>query len=151
MILNGKALWSKILGEPRENVFDKDNPLWSIDLVLTPETEKKVKDAKIAWKVKETDEGEKFIRFKLKKFKANGEENTPIEVIDNYGKPWNPKKLIGNGSDINVKVRTWEGQGNKVQTTLEAVQVVKLVSYNPEDGEEFPIDHDLNDQIDDVL
>lgn len=103
----------------------------------------------MGWKIKKTEqdnpwapEGTDFIKFKRMEFyidRKTGEKkkNKPIEVIDAYGKPWNQETLIGNGSEVNVRFRVYEGFKKQTQTIIDAIQVVNLVPF--EQKEPFPV------------
>jgi len=57
-------------------------------------------------------------------------------VYDEYGKPkveeWDEEVLIGNGSDITVKINVW--RGNKAtKIRWDGVRIDNLVPYEPED------------------
>ena len=147
-IVSGKSMWCKLLGDPVVNPFDVDNREWTIDLVVDKDTVKKLKQDKLDWKIKSVDNVGEVIRFKRKEKSRTGKENERIEVIDSKGKPWDQKVLIGNDSEVNVKYRTWEGM-KKTQNNawIEAVQVVKLVPYNQDSSDTFPIEEELNDEI----
>jgi len=57
----------------------------------------------------------------------------PPKVIDSDGGEWNPEILIGNGSDITVKVNVWIGNKAK-KVRWEAVRVDDLVEYVAPEG-----------------
>jgi len=56
----------------------------------------------------------------------------PPTVIDEESRTWEPETLIGNGSDITVKLDVW--QGNKAtKIRWEAVRVDNLIPYEGDD------------------
>lgn len=160
MIINGISQYAQVLGAPRNNQFDPDNRIWTIDLLVNKDTIKKLKTEGLGWKLKKTEkeaswtpEGSDYIKFKRMEFfidRKTGEKkrNKPIEVIDAQGNPWDQETLIGNGSEINVRFRTYEGFKKQTQAMIDGIQVVKHVSY--ENKEAFPVyikEDNLNDSI----
>lgn len=141
--------WAKVLGNPRNNQFDPDNRIWTVDLIVDKDVVKKLKTEGLGWKLNKTEqdntwapEGSDFIKFKRMEFfvdRKTGEKkkNKPIEVIDGAGNPWDQETLIGNGSKVNIRFRTYEGFKKQTQTMIDAIQVVELVSYQAK--EEFPV------------
>ena len=56
----------------------------------------------------------------------------PPKVVDADGNLWNEEVLIGNGSDITVKINVWRGtKATKIR--WDAVRVDNLVPYEPEE------------------
>jgi hypothetical protein len=56
----------------------------------------------------------------------------PPKVVDTDNQEWDPEVLIGNGSDITVKLNVWKGtKATKVR--WEGVRVDSLVEYVKED------------------
>lgn len=157
MIINGISQYAQVLGAPRNNQFDPDNRIWTIDLLVNKDTIKKLKTEGLGWKLKKTEkeaswtpEGSDYIKFKRMEFfidRKTGEKkrNKPIEVIDAQGNPWDQEILIGNGSEINVRFRTYEGFKKQTQAMIDGVQVVKHVPY--ENKESFPV-YTKNEEID---
>ncbi len=107
-------------------------------------------------KVKGVADGKKkFVErgFQKKAFKADGEPAKPVEVVDIYKNPVDPK-TIGNGSKGNLKLmlRDYEiknpktGKVTKSGTTamLVAVQITDLVKFEPKDNGNFA-DFDYED------
>lgn len=137
VILRGKTSFAKILGDPRLN-YSKDGKEWSMDLVLDKAGVKDVNARGIKQKIKQKDnyvDGQPYIRFKRDEFKKDGRANDPIEVVDIIGKPWDEKKLIGNGSVVDVKFRVVDyGAGKQKGMYIDKVKVLDLVPY---DGGDF--------------
>ena len=137
-MIQGKARYAKIVGRPGDGFEPGEkNKEWSFDLVLNqPEIDKLAEEGINS--IKEKD-GVRFIRFKRKAYKSDGEAAKPIKVVDRFGNDWNMTKWIGNDSVLNVKygVREWE-YGKKKGTSADviAVQVWEHVPY--EGGEQFP-------------
>jgi len=90
-------------------------------------------------KIKKDDTGNFSYRFRRKVERAdgNGENSKPV-VVDINKQPFDG--LIGNGSVCNIQY-LFIGYDNKfgkgVTCDLKAVQVVELVAYGVQDGDEF--------------
>lgn len=90
-------------------------------------------------KREEDADGNKIITYKVSRphMEFNFEEPYmgPPKVVDADGNPWDEEVLIGNGSDITVKLDVWIGNKAK-KVRWEAVRVDNLVPYEPQDGQE---------------
>lgn len=155
LIRDGKAYWAKIVGNPVPG-YDKTQKEWSFDLALATATIDGVDAAKALRKAglgryiknKEDDRGD-FVHLKRKAMKRDPQDATklvpaePIRIVDHRGEPWQ-KRLIGNGSTLNVSVAVNENPGNNGKTQLfmspMSVQVWEHVPYKPKDG--FPTRED---------
>ena len=144
-VIRGKASFAKILGEPVLN-YSKDGKEWKMDLLLTnKDSLKELKAAGIANRVKRKEgylNGEPFMSFKQAEYRKDGvTKNEPIKVVDIKGNPWDDDKLIGNGSDVDVKfVKMDFGPGKKPGVYIRAVRVLNLVPY---EGKDFaPVSED---------
>ena len=130
-ILNGKAYWTQVI-EPN-TTFE---PVWSLDLLLTPETLAIIKKEGLNVKNKGDERGD-FVSLKRKVLKKDGSKKEAPTVTDSKLNPWNGNTLIGNGSEVNVKIQcfdyTYAGKAGR-SADLQAVQVVKLVEYQRADN-----------------
>tara|TARA_R110000822_G_scaffold1244_8_gene5580 strand:+ start:1824 stop:2324 length:501 start_codon:yes stop_codon:yes gene_type:complete len=131
-ILRGVAHWAQLV-EPN-TTFE---PVWSLDLVLTPETLAIVQAEGLNVKNKGDDRGD-FVSLKRKVLKKDGSKKDAPSVTDSKLNTWNGNTLIGNGSEVNVKIQcfdyTYAGKSGR-SADLVAVQVVNLVEYKrPESG-----------------
>jgi len=136
MLIQGKAKWAKIIGEPSwgyENKFKE----WSIDVYVDENTVKKLKDEGLGPKLKDKGNGV-YITFKRKELKADGTPNQPIRVVDHRGQPWDNRK-IGNGSTVNVNFAVNEYKPGQKNANILSLQVWDLVPF--EKGE-FPVKDD---------
>ncbi len=173
-VIRGKASYAKILGDPIPN-YDKSGREWKMDLQLTSkESVKEMKAAGIGDRVKTKENylgGAPFMSFKQAEFRKDGvTKNEPIKIVDAAGKPWDPDKLIGNGSDVDVKFAKVDyGPGKKPGVYIRAVRVLSLVPYEKDDfgavseddeffqealkvsDDEFAKDFGLSDDLDDEL
>lgn len=149
MMLQGKIYWAKVLGKPQDGYTEGERE-WSCDIEPTEAgVEKYLAEGGSPAYLKEKDnhpaEG-KFIPFKRKELKKDGEKAKPITVVDRAGKPWDRDTKIGNGSVVNFKFALNEVKGgpNKgaLKPSLISMQVWELVPYEGGDAEfeEFPTD-----------
>lgn len=60
----------------------------------------------------------------------------PPKVVDADGNEWDPEVLIGNGSDITVKLNVWIGTKAK-KVRWDGIRVDTLVEYTKPEGEGF--------------
>jgi hypothetical protein len=133
MLIQGKAKWAKIIGDPAwgyENKFKE----WSIDVYVEDETVAKLKAEGLGPKIKDKGNGQ-YITFKRKELKADGTPNHPIRVVDHHAQPWDNRK-IGNGSTVNVSFLINEYKPGQNNANILSLQVWDLVAY---EGNEFPV------------
>ena len=137
-VFRGKAQYAKVLGEPMLN-YNKDGKEWKIDVIFADEKGIKAEAKKlgIADRVKQKDDyadGKPYMTFKQAEYKRNGEANERVKVTDILGNPWPQDKLIGNGSDIDVKFVVVDyGPGKKHGIYIRSIRVLKLVEYNKQE------------------
>jgi len=138
----GKSSWAKVQ-QP-----DLEFKNWNIRVYLKPESIdlfNKLKEPEgdvegILNELKEDEDG-KFATFRrpmVKNWGRGDEHMTPPEVLDADGEVLSKDKLIGNGSDVTVKVECYKfrkpfkkGMGKAIR--LVAVRVDNLVPYSRED------------------
>ena len=86
------------------------------------------------------DDGSKEIVYKVVRphMEPNFEDPLmgPPNVVDADKQPWDPEVLIGNGSDITVKLDVWVGHKAK-KIRWDGLRVDNLVEYIPDNSEEF--------------
>lgn len=131
MLIQGKAKWAKVVGEPAwgfENAFKE----WSMDVYVDEKTAEKLKSQGLTLKDKGNGE---YITFKRKELKSDGTPNSPIRIVDHRGQPWDGSK-IGNGSTVNVNYAVNEYKKGKFAANILSLQVWDLVKY---EGGEFPV------------
>lgn len=98
-------------------------------------------DGMMAQRVKreEDAEGNKIITYKVSRphVEPSFEDSYmgAPKVVDAEGNPWDEEVLIGNGSDITVKLDVWIGTKAK-KVRWEGVRVDNLVPYEPQDDQE---------------
>lgn len=146
-VFRGKAQYAKVLGEPMLN-YNKDGKEWKLDLVLADKgLLAEAKKLGIGDRVKQKDDyvdGRSYMTFKQAEFKRDGTANEPIKVTDILGNPWPKDKLIGNGSDVDVKFVVIDyGPGKKAGVYIRSIRVLKLVEYNKKEFDDLPEDDEF--------
>lgn len=120
--LSGKAKWAKLF-KPDDKYKN-----WQIQVYLDDESMKVYDDSGMTMQKKRDDDGV-FVTFRRPEAKVIKDELVkfdPPAVVDGNGNKLD--QLVGNGSDVTVKVivyDTMKGKGHR----LEAVKVNKLVPY----------------------
>lgn len=139
MIIRGQARWFKLLGKPHAGYGDTFNE-WSTDVYIDDATAAKLTQEGVGHKIKDKGNG-KFVSFKRKELKPNGEKNQPVRVVDHRGEAWNPNIKVGNGSVVNVNFAINEFGKGKTDKTMNilSLQVWELVKY---EGGEFETRND---------
>src|ERR1700675_2359524 len=115
-LLQGKAFYAKVLGAAKPKYEVNEGNEWSVDVKLDEAGLALAKKLGIDKKVRNRgDERGDFLTFRRNEIKGDKvTKNNPIKVLDNHGEPWDQKKLIGNGSIVNVKFSIYVGRkGNK--------------------------------------
>lgn len=77
------------------------------------------------------------VSLKRKTFKANGEENGPVRMVNADLTPFTDRNSIGNGSRGNVIVfqYPWENMGRKgIASSLTSIQMVEFKRFTPTAG-----------------
>lgn len=149
VLRNVKVIWASI--QAPNTKFEHE---WSVDAIVTEEQAKELQAA--AKKVNpkgikfgKTDDGAILFSVKRKVNKFNGDENkAPVCVgtekgID--GRLLPVTDLVGNGSLCNVQYNMyeWDNQfGKGVGLDFKGLQVLELVSYGAQDGDEFDSDEE---------
>lgn len=139
MIISGKIYWAKILGAPQPTKYSPGE--WSFDLSVDKGTREKMVKAgvKQSYFKNKDDEKGTFLQFKRAGKKKDGESAKPFTVIDAQKKEWDDSTLIGNGSEVNVRIALNEREYNNekfLKPSAIAIQVWKLEEYKG--GDEFP-------------
>jgi len=137
MLIQGKAKWAKIIGEPVWG-YENKHKEWSLDVYIDEHTAHKLEVEGLKDKIKDKGNGQ-YVSFKRKELKGDGTPNQPIRVVDHHGEPWNPKTKIGNGSTVNVNFAINEFKPKQYSMNILSLQVWDLVPY---EGNEFPIKDD---------
>lgn len=113
---------------------------WKIDLFMDKGELAEFKKSGLKLKIKENDDGAKFVTFNrpvLKEIKGELKEFEPPKLFDKDHAPLDC--LVGNGSKVTVKVESYNtvmGPGHR----LLAVRVDELVPYEkttPENDDKF--------------
>lgn len=139
MKVRGIANWASV--QSPNTTYE---PVYQVDLTVTEDSAKALKDLGLT--VKKTEEG--FVcKFKRKQFKADNSENKKPTVVLADKSPFDG--LVGNGSEVIVQFSTYEWKnkfGTGISADLQGIQIINLVEYRKGDGEEF---EDLSDGGDD--
>ena len=154
VVWRGKTSFAKILGDPVKNIFDEDQRLWSMDLVLDPTVEKEAKSLGISDKIKKKEDyldGKPFVSFRQPEFRKNPDpitgklvKNDPIKVVDAAGNEWDQSALIGNGSTVDAKFMVVDrGKGQKKGVYLKSVRVLDRVVYERKEFEDLNEDDEF--------
>lgn len=153
---NVKVMWAKLQEDNPEAPYQgegTDN--WTIQAVLSDEQADAYKKTGFFPKFKRDQDHELVLedglrQVKLKKsttFGKGGQPKKPVIVVDTYGNPYTG--LIGNNSICNIQcsTHTWSRDG-KENTSLElqAVQILELVEYSEEGGDDFVPTFDFKEQ-----
>lgn len=124
---SGPCKWAKVY-EPDDFQGERK---WKIDVYLDKRQLKELKESGIKLKVREDEEGGKFVTFTRAMFKEGKDKNlkeyTPPRILAADSKT-EITDLIGNGSEVTVKIETYDtslGKGSR----LAAVRVDKLVKF----------------------
>jgi hypothetical protein len=130
LYFSGPCKWAKVYDPDDFNGEKK----WKIDVFLNKAGLKDLKDAGLKLKVKEDDEGNRYVTFNrpvFKEIKGELKEFDPPRVLDKDGKT--PiTDLIGNDSIVTVKVQAYDttmGMGHR----LEAIRVDELKKYEKQE------------------
>ena len=124
-IISGKAYWASVT-QPNTTY----EPVWCVDVCLDEDNKSLVESLGLTVKNNGDEKGD-FIKIKRKVNKRDGSQRNAPVVKDAENNSWDDR-LIGNGSQVNVKFSTYDWEYNKKKgtaTDLIAVQVVDLVPY----------------------
>jgi hypothetical protein len=106
--VRGLAYWAK-LSKPVPG-YNPEEKQWSLDVTLDSENASKLVSLGLTKGLKNKGDSRgafyTFIRREIKK--KSGKPNQPIAVTDSNGNPWPANKLIGNGSEVEVKFNVFE-------------------------------------------
>lgn len=132
--LAGTAKWAKVFNS---NIDSYDGAeFWSVELYPDADSLERFKASGSRVAIKTGEEGT-FIRFRRPKEKLIKRELVTFEapeVLDEHGAPWQfngdgtPSKLIGNGSDVTIKIAVYDTAKGK-GTRFEGIRVDRLEEY----------------------
>lgn len=133
--LSGKGAWMHRLFEPEEYLGKTS---WSMKIYPDPKSMKVFNETKLfLQRKKEDDEGvgvtfKRGVKKPWKLKKGEGEDFEPPVVLDKEGRPWPAEKLLGNGSEVTIKLEVYQTAKGK-SARLDSVRVDKWVEYVPPD------------------
>ncbi len=102
---------------------------YSVDISLDEASQKEFDATGIRVKPKKFDDGDPLTYYK---FRRTSEDGPPL-VVDNQGEPFS--KPIGFGSNITVRVESYDSKKYGKGHRLQAVRVNDWVEFNPEKRE----------------
>lgn len=168
VFMKGRVFWAKVLGDPRPN-YNGDAREWSFEFEPDEDGLKALKDHKLLDRLKNKYEDRgKYLTLKKKEFDYEGRPNKPIRIYDSEDADWDQNKLIGNGTEVDLKLDIRDyGPGKKKGVYPQAIRIQSLVEYQssefggmpgrakPEKApvdkaskdEQFRKDFDLDDEI----
>lgn len=135
----GKVYWPKIVGDRAlHSNYEGTGREWSYE--LAPDDTSFLKEHKLLDRLKDRedtfnpDKGE-FLNLRKPEYTRDGEKNEPIRIYDADNHLWDDNVLIGNGTEVDYKLRIVDyGKGKKKGIYTTALRVTKLVPY---EGNEF--------------
>lgn len=142
-IIQAKAYWCKVLGKPRPS-YDGKSLEWTVDVLFDKDGLKSLQEFGVdrfyIKKGKPNKDntpneltGKPVVKFVRKSVKSDGTPANPIPLRDENGDPWDPTKLIGNGSVVNLKLMKFKvslpGQPTRWKPYLLEMQVWDHVEY----------------------
>ena len=135
--LSGKGMWMHRLFEIDDF---KGRKFWSMNLYPDPKSLKALKEGNFLLKIRRNDEGEYavFRRYLLKPWKLKADEPAtfdPPVVLDSEGEPWPAARIIGNGSEVTVKLEMFPSGNDGFGTRLEGLKVNYWVEYKAPEEE----------------
>jgi len=148
---NVKVMWAKLDPENPEPPFMQDDEKpkpdsWNLIAVLDDKQADRWKEEGMFPKFKRNkdhdlvlEDGQRVIKLgKTATFGYKGAPKKPVIVVDTYGN--NFSGLLGNGTVCNIQcsVHEWKTASSTGATaSLEAIQVLELVEFTADGGEEF--------------
>ena len=139
LYLSGIAYWAKLYPE-NHDVFN-DEPNAQLDLALDAAQLKALKAHGSRVSPRVNDDGKMVVKLRRKINHKIPELGGYPTILDSEGKPFS--KLIGNGSEVTVKVSLYDTQQAK-GTRLESVRVDKLVEYVKPESDSTEKEADVN-------
>lgn len=130
VFLSGKLYWAKVLGEPRPN-YGGDAREWTFEFEPDEKGVAILEQHGLADRLKDKYEDRgKFLVLRKSEFNKDGNPNQPIRIYDDEDQEWDRTKLIGNGSegDVKLDIRDY-GVGKKKGVYPVAIRVTNLVVY----------------------
>lgn len=129
--LDGKVNWH---ANEKPDKYGK----YTLDLYLTPESQKKYIESGLNLKDRNDKAGAAFVKLGRKHISTNAKgisrELGPWEVLDKNGDPFSGR--VGNGSDVTVKVEIYDLTNGNKGHRVEAVRVNHLVEAMKQEVDE---------------
>lgn len=149
--LHGYIYWPKIFGAPRKNYEDTGRE-WRFEFEPDAESVAKLTERGVGDRVrlgkkrdgtfrKNYEDRAPFMDLKRDEFDYEKNLNDPIRVVDAANQPWNDKTLLGNRTEVDVKVNIVDyGAGKFKGIYPQAIRVLELAPYVSEEFEPLPQD-----------
>jgi hypothetical protein len=130
VFISGKIYWAKVTGEPRPN-YGGDAREWTFEFEPNEDGVKVLKQHKLTDRLKDKENPDrKVLVLRKTEFNKDGNPNPPIRLYDAEDSEWDKTKLIGNGSDGDVKLDIRDyGAGKKKGMYPVALRITELVQY----------------------
>jgi hypothetical protein len=130
VFISGKIYWAKVTGEPRPN-YGGDAREWTFEFEPNEDGVKVLKQHKLTDRLKDKENPDrKVLVLRKTEFNKDGNPNPPIRLYDAEDSEWDKTKLIGNGSDGDVKLDIRDyGVGKKKGMYPVALRITELVQY----------------------
>jgi hypothetical protein len=130
----GRIYWPKIVGEKAlHSNYEGTGRQWSYE--LEPEDVSFLKEARLLDRLKDKEDDKNpdkgpYLNLRKPEFTRDGEKNEPIRIYNENDEPWDESVLIGNGTEVDFKLRIVDyGKGKKSGIYTTALRVTKLVPY----------------------
>jgi len=128
-----KVKWAKLAEVDR-----KYEPMWSVDIILTPKQAEEF--AEVGFNVKVDKDGDSYLKAKRKEVTRAGKKQDPPRVTVADGSAFSGTG-VGNGSTLNVEVYAKYGEvrGNEyLSCYLNGVEVVDLIAFGSKENTDIP-------------
>jgi hypothetical protein len=154
--IRGTVDWCKLLGPARPYTgdprFDK-GPSWSIEINPDEKSRAALKKYNLTSKLKKDKLVKKdgsptknprdydFLSLNILETRADGQKNSPPEVKDASGAPWNKEVELGNGTVADILVR-YVDYGTTQGLYFKKMRVLRLVEYKGGGADFEPLSED---------
>ena len=134
--LHGTVNWAKIFGPPRPN-YDGDAREWTIEFTPDDDGRELLAEHGLTERLKTSKkepDRPTYLILRRDEFNFEGKPNDPIRVVDAANQPWDEKKLLGNGTEVDFKINIVDyGKGKNKGIYPQAIRVLELVPYVSEE------------------
>lgn len=138
VLLSGKVKWAKLF---KPESYQSGPPKYSVVLYLDPPSRIVFDGLKLKNHVKSDADGEYItLRREHNPKVFDGRviaDGGPPEIVDTDGNAWDENKLIGNGSEVTMKIAVYDtkmGPGSRIVK----IRVENLIEYHPDTSGAVP-------------